>query len=91
MPPRPGALKVERAREILGEGQDHAEHVLGDRAVEHATRVGQDDVTLAQCREHHRVDTRARDVQPAQAAGRVPRARHGGGQEVVDEEDIGAG
>ena len=61
---------------VLGEHQDRAEHVFGDRAVENALGVGDRYVRLHQRVEHQLIDACAGRVYPFELVGGVP----GGGQ-----------
>ena len=67
--PRPLPLELEQLRQPAATRQDHHQHVLGDRAAEHAARVGDDEAALERRRRQGALHARGRRVDPGQLRG----------------------
>jgi hypothetical protein len=80
----------ERAAQILGEHQNQPEDILGDRPLEHATGVCDDDVTFEHRIDEHHLDSDAAGVNPAHGAVIWPRRLERTTSEVPDEYHLGA-
>ena len=83
-------LPAEGAAQIFGEHQDQPEDVLGDRPLEHAARVGDDDVTFDHRIDEHRLDPDAPGVDPPHRAVGRPRRAEKVTAVVPDEHHVGA-
>ena len=79
-------LQVVAAVDVLRDGEDRCQRELGDRPVEDALRVRDDDVGLRELVEHQGVDARRGDVDPLEVLGLLPDVAHRGREEVPEEQ-----
>ena len=79
-------LQVEAGPAVLGVRDHRAQHVLGDRPVKHAPRVGHHDVGVPQLIEEQGVDPGRSDVDPLELPGVGPDIADGRREEVPEQQ-----